>query len=297
MEKLVLAGLALVALWIPACGSGNPSAVGGSTGAAGEHAPPATVPAAEPEQLYEANGTVLEDRKHGPMLCLGGMLLTLPPRCGDVPITNWDWGAVDGEESWKGTTWGDYHVVGEFHGDVFTVTEGGPFDDIAEPEALGYENPCPEPPGGWAVPDSAHNTQAETRRAHAYARQQPGYVISWNDHLDDELQEFSPVVLVAVFTEDAGRHEAEIRKVWNGPLCVVERALPTARQLARVRNEVEARLSDQGLRLLSSYTGGFPPAVYIDVILDPDGRLQALVDEEYGSGIVHISSALHAVEE
>jgi hypothetical protein len=289
MKRLVLATFALAALWVSACGSDDPSAVGGSTSAA-EEQPPAGSPV-EPEELYEADAIVLE-ADDGPMLCLGAMLTSLPPQCGDVPITNWDWHAVEGERSLSGTTWGGYHVVGTFDGESFTVSEIGPFDRIAEPEAPSYESPCPEPPGGWPVSDAEHNTQDETRGAHAYARHQPDYVISWNDHLDDALQEFSPVLLVAVFTGDSARHEAEIRKLWNGPLCVVERELPTARQLARIRKDVEARLPELGLRLLMSYTDGFPPAIYIDVVADVDGRAQALFDDEYGPGIVHISSAL-----
>ena len=48
--------------------------------------------------------------------------------------------------------------------------------------------------------------------AQAYAKRQPDYVISWVDHLDEERQEFSPVVYVAAFTGDRERHEAQIRE-------------------------------------------------------------------------------------
>lgn len=293
MRHRLPTGAILFALLLAACGSGDPATVGVSTGAAEEPTP--SVPAADGSRPYEANATVL-DAADGPMLCLGGVLLSLPPQCGDIPIANWDWKAVTGERSMAGTSWGMYHVVGRFDGEVFTVAEVGPFDRVDEPDTYDYENPCPEPDGGWVVPDPDHNTQEDTRRAHAYAKSQPDYVISWNDHLDEELQEFSPVVFIAVFTGDAERHEGEIRKVWNGPLCVVERDVPTARRLASIRKDVEARLPDLGLQLLGSATGGFPPMVYIDVVADVDGRAQALVDEEYGPGIVRFLPALQPVE-
>src|SRR5919108_238757 len=47
-----------------------------------------------PSGLYEANATVLDNGDDGPMLCLGTILTSLPPQCGDVPIANWDWNAV-----------------------------------------------------------------------------------------------------------------------------------------------------------------------------------------------------------
>ena len=89
----------------------------------------ATTPApAQDAPLYEANTMVLEQTEemangaHGPALCLGGAMESLPPQCGDVLISNWDWDAVEGEERLSGSTWGDFHVVGTYDGETFTVT-------------------------------------------------------------------------------------------------------------------------------------------------------------------------------
>jgi hypothetical protein len=294
MPRLVPATLALAVFWVSACGSGDPGAVGGSTSAAEE--PPPTVSTQGPKPLYEADAIVLEDGEHGPMLCLGAIRMSLPPHCGDVPIADWDWRVVQGEELMAGTIWGGYHVVGTFDGEVFTVTEVGQFENVHEPDPYVSEIPCYEPEGGWKVSDPEHNTQEDADRAHAYARAQPDYAISWNDHLDEDLEEFGPVVFVAVFTGQADRHEAEIRKVWNGPLCVVERDVPPAQELARIRKQVESRLPDLGLRLLGSGTGGFPPAIFIEVVADVDGRAQEQVDREYGPGVVRFLPALRPVE-
>ena len=79
--------------------------------------------------------TVLEQRgetpfpKHGAMLCLGAMAMSYPPQCGDVPIANWNWDAVEGEEKASGASWGQYHVVGTYDGEIFTVTHVGPYGD------------------------------------------------------------------------------------------------------------------------------------------------------------------------
>jgi hypothetical protein len=59
-----------------------------------------------PAPLYEVNATVLEAGTRGPMLCLSRILESLPPQCANVPIANWGWQAVAGEERLGGTTWG-----------------------------------------------------------------------------------------------------------------------------------------------------------------------------------------------
>ncbi len=311
MRTTLLAGALLSALFLTACGADEPVAIGVSTGESERPTP--TLPDPDPGQLYEADGTVLEQGDgtgspaHGPELCLGGMLLTsLPPQCGGVPLANWDWAAVEGEESAAGTTWGAYHVVGTYDGEVFTVSRVGAAGSERYDDTYRYENPCPEPEGGWVVPDPKHNTQEDVGAARAYATKQADYVISWVDHLvepsadsvdENGLEEFGPVVFVAVFTGDAESHEAEIRKLWNGPLCVVARDVPTERELQGIREEVEARLPELGLEFLGSGTGGSEPTIFIDVVVDVDGRAQALVDEEYGPGIVRFVPALRPVEQ
>jgi hypothetical protein len=289
--QVLTAALIAPALLLAGCGAGERGGGGAAT------PPTSTAPTSMPSpQLYEASVTVLDDGEQGPMLCLGAILESLPPQCGDVPIANWDWDAVEDEHSQGGTTWGDYHVVGTYDGQTFTVTEVGPYEDAGPTdETKDFPVPCPEPEGGWVVPDPDHNTQEQTSRAEAHARAQPDYVTSWVHHLHEELQEFGPVVLVVVFTGDAERHEAEIRRVWSGPLCVVERDVPTARELARIRKEVEAGLAGMGLQMLWSEGPGFEPTVKIGVVADADGAAQKALDERYGPGTVRLVAALRPV--
>ncbi len=67
------------------------------------------------EPRYEATTMVLEDAD-GPQLCLGGVMESLPPQCGGIPVEDWNWADVDGEESVRGVTWGEFHVMGTFDG-------------------------------------------------------------------------------------------------------------------------------------------------------------------------------------
>jgi hypothetical protein len=248
---------------------------------------------AEPPPLYEVSATVLENQTHGPMLCLGAMLMSLPPQCGDVPLTNWDWREVGGEERLSGTVSGEYHLVGRYDGKAFTVTEVGPFDEALRPPEAGYADftsPCPEPPGGWAAID--HATQEDGERVHGYARSQPEYVTSWVTHLEPDELEFSPVLVNIVFTGSAEQHKAELRKLWAGPLCVVERDVPTARELNRVRREVEENLDELELQMLWSSGPDVEPVIQIGVVADPGGEAQATHDARYGAGLVQLYPAL-----
>lgn len=278
-----------LAFFLAACGAGGASVGGAPTG---PDAPPPAATEPEQAQLYEVSALVLENEDHGPMVCLGMVLTSLPPQCGDVPLANWDWEAVEGERTRAGTTWGAYHLVGTYGGRSFAVTEVGLQRD--DPPASGtdadFASPCPEPEGGWTGLDNA--TQEDDGPAAAYARAQPEYVTSWVTHLDPAEREFGPVLLNVVFTGGRERHEAEIRKVWKGPLCVVEREVPPATELARIRKEVEASLDELGLEMLWSSGPGVEPVIEIGVVVDAGGEAQAALDARYGTGVVRVIPAL-----
>lgn len=252
-------------------------------------------------QAYEADGTVLESPEHGPELCLGGVAESYPPQCGGVPITNWDWDEADGEESASGTTWGSYHVVGTYDGEAFTLTEP-PTDSRpapTEPEgAYDFTTPCPEPEGGWAseVTDPARATQDAVSPASEYASAQDDYGALWLDWIGDdptsEEQAMEPgaFVLNAAFTGDLAEHEARLRELWGGPLCV-SRSERTSAELQRIQQEVSEEL---GADLLSSGVDEPNGAVYVHVLVATDEQQRAL-DERYGEGLVHLTGALRPV--
>lgn len=86
-------------------------------GACGDPPADPADPGSGPEPgRYEADGTVLESPDHRAELCLGGIAESYPPQCSGLPILDWDWSEVEGEESASGTTWGTFHVVGTYDG-------------------------------------------------------------------------------------------------------------------------------------------------------------------------------------
>ena len=65
--------------------------------AQGGDAPAGTAATQEPR--YQTTATVLQNRDHGPELCLGIVLTSFPPQCGGLPITNWHCCATNAERS------------------------------------------------------------------------------------------------------------------------------------------------------------------------------------------------------
>ena len=116
------------------------------------------------ERRYQATATVLQNRDHGPQLCLTAIALSLPPACEGLPIPNWRWDQVQGEQTAGGTTWGRYRLVGTYDGATFTVTRAAlapPERQPSHQEQFKHEPKpgCPEPAGGWQVPDPARRSE------------------------------------------------------------------------------------------------------------------------------------------
>jgi hypothetical protein len=275
--------VAPLALVLAACGSSQQSA--GNTRTGKGEPPAATEPA--PGRLYQVSATVLEDKSHGPMLCLAGILLSLPPQCGNVPITNWDWRGVKAERM-NGTVSGAYHLVGRYDGKTFTVVELGPYDPDFEPDDGTYPeptSPCRNAAGG---------PQEDAPAADAYARSRPDYVTSWVTHLDG--REAGPVILNVMFSGSRERHGEARWKAWTVSICEIERNDQTARELARIRREVEASLGELGLQMLWSSGPDIEPIIQIGVVADPEGKAQTTLDARYGPGVVRLEPALKPLQ-
>jgi hypothetical protein len=276
MQKLLLLGAALV---VSACGprGGNPSAPAA-------HGP-----------LYEADVTVLEAPGKPAMLCWS-VATSLPPQCGDIPTSGWSWDDVDGEEHASGVTWGSYHVVGRYDGDVFTMVDAGPPQPQPPRESDAITSPCATPADGWAVPDPARAGQEHVDVAVERARTAPDHAGVWITYLGGPPSEqpTAPggILLNAAFTGDVERHRAELAEVWGGPLCVVEHARTLA-ELTEIQTQLLAE--SKALRMLSSGTDEVRNRVVVDVIF-ADAKVQAAMDARYGKDTVRLSSALRRVD-
>lgn len=292
-----LAVVLAVLLALPACGA--------PVGEARPSGGPTAAPAADPHtaDLYEGNAMVLETTEAGPMLCLGVVRTSLPPQCGDVAITNWDWSAVDGEETSGDVIWSEerFHVVGTFDGTSFTLTQPpGPADPRldSDPYAGDEEPACPEPTGGWTGPDPQRGGQERAGAGLATVKEEPTYAGGWlywpeEPRTEEDALRFQPVLTVA-FTDDPARYEAQIRGAWGGPLCLT-RFEKTERELHRIQREVFDDAEELGLRIMSGGADIRNNRVTFDALTVSAEQI-AILEERYGADTIYISAALRPVD-
>lgn len=277
--------------------------------------PPHPQPGAEPTrardlQEFIARALVLEDRSHGPQICLGGVLDSLPPQCGGPDLIGWNWRQLAGFENRSGTRWGEFVVVGSFDPAANTLSltrpavpadeyDGPGFSD-REPEPV-WSTPCPEPAAGWRVIDPDLTTRESQDRTRRAARSRPDFGQLWLDQSinpaledgfdsEDELAMNDPTMLILNIsvTGNVEEAEADLRTTWGGALCV-SKARHTARELSAVQNKISRTPG-----FLS--TGTSRDAVEVGVVWD-DGSLQADYDAKYGAETVNVWSALQPLDE
>jgi hypothetical protein len=267
-------------------------------------APETDVPSVPPtpppdDRRYEANAFILQEEGEPAMLCVGMVLESLPPQCGDMPITNWSWRRVEGEQTLSGVTWGDFHVLGTYDGSSFTVLQAGPRQpEPSDPEDA-IEIPCPEPEGGWVAADPGRTTDGDLRAALRHGARQPDSAGVWIKHLVIPPGEgpYGPdeIVLNAAFIGDLDRHRRELAEIWGGPLCVVQYERTEA-ELRRIQDELTDRgKTDFGLVVLSSSVDIVDNQVELGVVIAPE-EIQAAIDARYGEGVVRLLPALMPVD-
>jgi hypothetical protein len=257
-----------------------------------EEAPVSASPSDPPSsaasgRLYTGIFTVLENADHGPQLC-SMVMDSYPPQCGGPDISGWNWDEAPDAESANGVTWGSYSVTGTWDGTTFTLTEpplaGAATSPMVPDDALpDFSPPCEPPAGGWAVIDPATATEAGQAAIGTYTEAQPDWAGTWID------QSIQPAVLTVLFTGDLERHEAALRQVWGGPLCVSE-AERSMQELTAIQEELAGSVANLN-HVGPEYTRN---VVELGVFVD-DG-LQEQLDEQYGAGVVRVTAALRPVE-
>jgi hypothetical protein len=261
--------------------------------------PDAGGPGGQQDQVYAANGMVLDTGKQA-VLCLGGVNDSLPPQCSGIPITNWSWEDVDDEESASGTSWGSYRVTGTYDGDSFTLTKTPGPPKYDEGDDFDISVPCDEPPGGWVASDPAKVSEEAQSEAIASARSEPDFAGAWIDYIEEPQGESGAtadnVIITLAFTGDLDRHESEIQETWGGPLCVWQLDY-TLDDLLDIQSELGSKETAQelGYEMLWSSTSENGNYVEIGVLLATDELRQAIA-ERYGEGTVVVHSALVPVE-
>ena len=292
-------GLVAVGLWVAGCGDRTTPV---DPRVAGE--PPPTGPAAPDGAVTTRSPMMVLDDGDGADLCLGAVQESLPPQCSGPDLVGWDWADHEGYyEDSGGVRWGEFVVTGTFDGTDITVTEAVPATEWTGPAPateVDFSSPCPEPPGGWPsdpVPVSAHDVVFQA------AQRLPEYAGGWitqrdprdPEEIDQTLADdpeagiLPPIVNIRV-TGDPAAAEAQLREVWDGPLCVIP-AERTETELRTIQDEVTT--SAHGT--LSSSVDVMTGTVDLGVTYD-DGTLQAELDERYGEGVVRVHSALVPAE-
>jgi hypothetical protein len=311
--------LAAIALLLAGCAASDP----------GGEPPAQTVGALE--RRHQATATVLQRRDREPQLCLTAFATAgLVPACRGLPIPNWRWDQVPGEQAANGTIWGRYQLtglvhyrdvrpdrhqgsrglgnaqaplVGSYDGASFTVTRAAlapPERQPSHQEQFKHEPKpgCPEPAGGWAVPDPARRSDRYLEPVTRMARARPGFAGLWLSYLapmgDNVAEDPGEFVLNVAFTGDLARHEAELRPRWGGRLCVT-RQQRSHRQLVRIQRDLHGEAgSDLGLWVLGSGIRESANAVTLEVVVLEERAREAL-EARYGAGAVQVTAVLTPV--
>jgi hypothetical protein len=93
--------------------------------------------------VYQGALTVLQGIERDAAELCGAVAESYPPQCGGLPVTGWDWEAVEHDEA-EGVRWGSYLVTGTFDGKSFVLTEDPvPTSeiDMADYPELQYQEP------------------------------------------------------------------------------------------------------------------------------------------------------------
>lgn len=236
--------------------------------------------------------TVLSSESHGPQLCYA-VRSSLPPQCGGPDVRAWDWSAADHEER-AGVRWGTYDLVGTWDGESLTLTQ-----PAAEPteSRIGSEpdftSQCPDPKAIGPA------TDADFNRATAVARKLGGVADIWIDQnlaaeeLPEETSNDPNRFILNVSTRgDLTQAETALRQVWPGRLCV-SKAKFSDRELKEIRKQVRREFKTNTMTMLA-LDHGFGQ-VNVTVWRDIDSKLQTLLDERFGPGVVVVTSLLQPV--
>jgi hypothetical protein len=227
---------------------------------------------------------------------MGGIADSYPPQCSGLPIAEWDWTEVEGEESASGTTWGSFHLMGTYDSVAFTVLEVGAYERPAS-DPPDFTAPCPEPAGGWVAMDLARATDADLRAVMHAAEHEPDSAGFWIDYVDEPSENTGAgeIIAVAAFTGDLRRHEADLRVLWGGPLCVTQHER-TQTELNRIQTELSGDVGEE-LGLQTTWSAGDVVENRVEVgVVIAGQEVVAAVEDRYGAGAVLLVPALEPVQ-
>lgn len=169
-----------------------------------------------------------------------------PPTCSlGVDVTGVDPAKLDGATVVKGVTVGQARLRGTWKGGALQVTSQGPPVAAAAP-AMDDSVPCATPKGGWKPGGGA-----DTNAMHGYIYEQhPDRFrplrVAYPDGPPTGATtgpQATEVTVVEVVAGDAAKEEQELRKLFDGNLCVVSSpGRPSIARQEQLRDQVSAGL-------------------------------------------------------
>lgn len=307
MSRMALVALATLTTALAACGTQvAPSGDGAPSTHPPTTSPTSAVEAIDPSAELVVHGILMQSEPTAEVeICIGGVAESLPPQCSGPSLAGeFSWDQVE-SRSQSGVTWTDegYYAVGHYtpgeaYGGTITLTRpvsADPPEDFTPPEAesSGFPQVCDDPTADvpdidqsarTAGPDGFEEEQALQERLQTLE----GYVTSW-------VSDGGPLMNVVV-NSDPEAARAALREVFTGPLCVVQRDLPSEQELLAAQEALNAE--HQELQLLSSGSGGVTGLLEVHVTIADQAtvdRIHELVSPWLTSEQVVIGSALQAV--
>ena len=247
----------------------------GSGGTVGDP-PSGTVDGPAVAEELVAQGIVMQASEAAPVeLCIGPIAESYPPQCrGPELLGEFSWDDVQARQQ-GGVRWSDegYFAVGRYDrtADTFTLSRPlstSPPEGFVMPAAEPVEFPqlCEDPFRGGDASDAGDLAAPE--RLQQRLTTIDGYVTSW---VSDGVSLFNVVV-----TGDAEAARAALREVWPGGLCVVQRDLPTADELAAAQAALTEHAAELGLTTAAA--NGVSGVLEVGVVV-ADAATTALVHD------------------
>jgi hypothetical protein len=236
-----------------------------TVGTAGPSPDPTTgAPGADGDTELVAEGIVMQSGPQARVeICIGPVLTSYPPQCGGPGLVGeFSWDDVDAQEQ-GGVRWSDatYFAVGRFdpEADVLVLTRPlstEPPEGLRPPKSppLDFPQLCDDPFRG-GDPDFTEDFEAQERLQQTLEGLD-GYVSSWVSDGNDLFN-------VVVSGEPEAAHE-RLREVWPGGLCVEQRDLPSAEDVAAAQAALGEVAQDIGLiTSAGAATGGLDVEVVV----------------------------------
>ncbi len=216
-------------------------------------------------QLWTVTTNLLQ-RDHGPLIACANTEDSNPPHCGGpvvVGVDPADLPLAPEAQAHRdfyppGTVWtATMRLVGTYEALTNTLT-------LVEPPRAAARDllPTPPPQPGCSTPTgrAAAGDEAGRRRLEAYVGEQPdnaGVYLYFNGS--------APVVMTAQFTGALPRHAAEIRGLYDGPLCLVQVDV-TERALSDTADRTTLALTAIGFAYLDNSTDAIRQNAHITVV-------------------------------